>query len=278
MDINTISSSLHIHDDGIWYSTDNQAISYPCDGNESYFMVEDTSFWFRHRNECIVSVVKSFPPPDNAPIFDIGGGNGFVSLGLAQGGFNVVLVEPGRAGAANAKKRGIKDVICATTETANFQPHSLPAIGLFDVIEHIDDHISFLRSARELLNHGGYLYATVPAFSFLWSQEDVLAGHHRRYTLNSISDTLKTSGFEVLFSSYIFRFLPAPIFLLRSLPHLIGLSKKTQTLSNVNQDHTAPNGPLARIFNAMLKPEIEKLRSKKAMRFGGSCLIVAKCP
>jgi hypothetical protein len=38
--------------------------------------------------------------------------------------------------------------------------------------------------------------ATVPAFSFLWSEEDVLAGHFRLYTLSSISKVLKSSGFE----------------------------------------------------------------------------------
>ena len=84
LDIHSISTELIIGDDGIWYAPDNQNISYPSEGNENCLAVEDNSFWFRHRNNCIVSVVKSYPPEDNGTIFDIGGGNGFVSLGLTS--------------------------------------------------------------------------------------------------------------------------------------------------------------------------------------------------
>ncbi|MFC1630589.1 hypothetical protein ACFL2N_01475 [Pseudomonadota bacterium] len=94
LDIVTINTQLKLGDDGIWYSSDNQNISYPSDGNENCFTIEDNSFWFKHRNECIIAIFKSYPPNDNGMIFDIGGGNGFVSLGLTKGGFDVALVEP----------------------------------------------------------------------------------------------------------------------------------------------------------------------------------------
>jgi 2-polyprenyl-3-methyl-5-hydroxy-6-metoxy-1,4-benzoquinol methylase len=277
VDIKAISSGLQLGEDGVWYSSTSRSISYPSKGNEFCFAAEDYSFWFLHRNICIVSVVNSFPPPDNGTIFDIGGGNGFVSLGLSSAGFDVALVEPGPIGASNAKKRGIENVICATTEAAQFRQRSLSAVGLFDVIEHIDDDISFLQSIRVLIKHGGLLYATVPAFSFLWSEEDVLAGHFRRYTLSSISNVLKSSGFEMVFASYIFRFLPVPIFLLRTLPFKIGLSRRQLAPTTVLHDHTVKGALPARIMNAILKPEIENLKNKRTMSFGGSCLIVATC-
>jgi len=50
----------------------------------------------------------------------------------------------------------------------------------------------------------------------LWSNEDVHAGHYRRYT-KSMSNILKEAGFRIEFSSYIFSILPFPIFLLRSI-------------------------------------------------------------
>ncbi len=188
VDIQSISTGLKLGDDGIWYShQDNQNISYPSDGNENCLAVEDGSFWFRHRNNCIASIVKTYPPQDNGTIFDIGGGNGFVSLGLANAGFDVALLEPGSVGTRNAKKRGLKNVICATTDAAKLKQHSLPAVGLFDVIEHIEDDLAFLQSIRNLMKKGGRLYATVPAYSFLWSEEDIFAGHFRRYALEDIS-------------------------------------------------------------------------------------------
>jgi len=83
----------------------------------------------------------------------------------------VVLVEPGVAGYFQAQKRKIEHVICATINTAQFKSCSLPAIGLFDVNEHIEDDLDFLMSINGILEKGGYLYATtVPAYSFLWSR------------------------------------------------------------------------------------------------------------
>lgn len=278
LDIPSISTELKLGDDGIWYSRETQDIFYPLDGNESCFAIEDSSFWFHHRNNCILSIVKSYPPIDNETIFDLGGGNGFVSLDLAKAGFDVVLVEPGKVGATNAKKRGLKNVICATTESAKIKQNSFPAVGLFDVIEHIDEDVSFLQSIRRLMKTNGYLYATVPSFQFLWSEEDVFAGHFRRYNLENMHKMFNSSGFEVVFASYIFRFLPIPIFLLRTLPYKIGLSKKKRKPKNIARDHTMKGGLTSHVLNAILRSEVDNLNKRKSMRFGGSCLVVAKNP
>ena len=278
IDIQEISTGLKLGEDGIWYSTDTESISYPSEGNVSCFAVEESSFWFRHRNNCIASIVKSYPPENDGTIFDIGGGNGFVSLGLANSGFNVALVEPGTVGASNAKKRGIADVICAITITAKFKQHSLPAVGLFDIIEHIEDELAFLKSFRDLMKKNGRLYVTVPSYPFLWSAQDVFAGHFRRYTLDDISNVLHLAGFQVEFSSYIFRILPVPVFLLRTLPYKLGLSKTERNPSTISRDHAANDGVVVSILNSILQKEIDNLNNKKAMSFGGSCLIVAKSP
>lgn len=275
VDIQALSSALYLGDDGIWYSAENQAISYPADGNERCFAVEDTSFWFNHRNRCIQSIVHAFPPPNNGAIFDIGGGNGFVARGLAAAGFEVVLLEPGQAGATIAKNRGIDNVICATTETAHIKPHALAAVGLFDVIEHIEHDQAFLQSIHGLMQPGAMLYATVPAFPVLWSDEDVLAGHFKRYTVGTISDTLTAAGFEMVFASYIFRLLPLPVFLLRTLPFKLGLLKKKRTVAIDPRDHVVKNGVFSRLLNYILAAELGHLQAKHPMHFGGSCLVVA---
>ncbi len=278
VDMQSISTGLKLGDDGIWYSQDSQNVSYPSEGNENCFAVEDGSFWFRHRNNCIVSIVKTYPPEENGTIFDIGGGNGFVSLGLANAGFDVALLEPGSVGVLNAKKRGLKNVICATTDTAKLKQQSLPAVGLFDVIEHIEDDLAFLHSIRNLMKKSGRLYATVPSYSFLWSEEDVLAGHFRRYTLEDISNVVESAGFQVEFSSYIFRFLPIPIYLLRTLPYKMGLSKAERNAKSASRDHAEKSRTMSKILSSILHREIENLDNKRAMRFGGSCLVVANCP
>lgn len=278
IDIRSISNGLLLGNDGIWHSQNSSGVSYPLDGNEMCFAIEDGSFWFRHRNNCIIAAVRTYPPRNKGTIFDIGGGNGFVAAGLAIAGFDVALVEPGRIGAMNARRRGLRTVICATADTTTFNRGSLPAIGLFDVIEHIEDDYSFLRSMRELIEEEGYLYATAPSYPFLWSGEDVSAGHFRRYSLKGMSDILTASGFEVIFSSYIFRFLPVPIFLFRALPYKIGISKKDLSLTNISRDHAVNGGLCAHFLYSLLQSEISNIQDRRAMRFGSSCLIVAKRP
>jgi hypothetical protein len=52
---------------------------YPDEGNEACFQIEDQSFWFRHRNDCIRELAQNLPPKWKGPIFDGGGGNGFLT-------------------------------------------------------------------------------------------------------------------------------------------------------------------------------------------------------
>jgi len=278
IDIKSISSGLTLRNDGIWCCADKYGISYPSEGNEVCFAVEDLSFWFKHRNNCITCIVKAYPPKRDGSIFDIGGGNGFVSLGLAKEGFDVVLVEPGATGALNAKFRGLKKVIWATMDSARFKPQSLPAVGLFDVLEHIEDDIFFLKTIKRLLIKGGYLYLTVPSFGFLWSEEDDLAGHFRRYSLKNISGIIESVGFNIDFSSYIFCLLPVPVFILRTIPYRMGITKNKNKITHVSRDHAINKGILTKLLSIIFKKEIENLKNKRVMKFGGSCLVVARRP
>lgn len=273
-DVQLLSPELRLREDGIWYGPESQGVSYPLQGNVACFAVEDDSFWFKHRNDCILSIVERFPPDAHGAIVDIGGGNGFVSKLLEQAGFEVVLIEPGSAGVANAKNRGLRNVICATTDTAKISPGVLPAVGLFDVIEHIEDDVTFLRSIHTMMKPAGRLYATVPAYSCLWSAEDVIAGHSRRYCATTLRERLEVAGFEVEFCSYIFRPLLLPIFLLRALPYRLGLTGSGS--ANESRSHAAGGGVINRVLCALLRPELGHLRNGRSMRFGGSCLVVAK--
>ena len=121
VDVPAISDGLTQREDGIWYGAGTQQISYPSDANDLYADVEDRSFWFNHRNDCIIAAVERLPPPNGGPVLDVGGGNGFVAAALAASGFDTALLEPGVAGALNAKHRGLTSVICASLETGRFR-------------------------------------------------------------------------------------------------------------------------------------------------------------
>jgi hypothetical protein len=204
-------------------------ISYPKEGNDLCFKLEDNSFWFKHRNNCIIEVVKKYV--SDKVFFDIGGGNGFTAKYLEDNGIPTCLVEPGIQGCLNAKTRGLSNIVCSTLENASFKINSLPAIGLFDVIEHIENDVAFLNMINTYCQPGGFVFITVPAYQFLWSKEDKDAGHFRRYTLQSIKNKLKKSGFETIYSTYIFSFLILPILFFRTIPSMLGLAKTGQKKS-----------------------------------------------
>lgn len=278
IDLRSLSAHLDVGPDGIWYSSGTGPVSYPACGNEACYQVEDSSFWFKHRNSCIISVISLFPPVGCGPIFDIGGGNGFVSLALARAGYEVVMVEPGKEGACHARERGLENVVCASIETAGFHPLSLPAIGLFDVLEHIEDDLDFLRCCAQLLQESGRLYLTVPAYNFLWSHEDELAGHFRRYTLKNICSLVESCGFVTEFATYIFKFLPIPIALFRTLPHRLGLSRHLKRMPEIPRGHSIRGKWAENLVEWLLRKELRLLKQKRPILMGGSCLVVAKKP
>ncbi len=275
MEVAKLASRLRIDNQGIWTSSEVATLSYPKDGNEACFQVEDGSFWFRHRNNCIIASLKRFPP--GGAILDVGGGNGFVTRRILDEGFEAVLLEPGRPGAMHAKtRRGVPEVICSTVEDAGFPPESLSAIGCFDVIEHIADDRDFVKHAYSLTKTGGLLYATLPAHEWLWSLSDVTAQHHRRYDYETV---LKLLGeeYRVLFFSYVFEALTLPVLLLRALPYRLGLSRKNNLLSN-EVEHGTGGGMMVGVFETLLAKEAHRIARGLTMHTGTSCLFVAeKC-
>ena len=101
----------------------------------------------------------------------------------------------GRFGAAHgadvvdADRRARRRRPAAGTFPIHRVPADLPALrGRFhiitclDVLEHLDDDVEGLRAIAALLAPGGQLVVTAPAYDWLWSGEDVISAHRRRYT------------------------------------------------------------------------------------------------
>jgi SAM-dependent methyltransferase len=270
-DISSQAPGLEMRDPGIWFAQQKSEVSYPSHGNAACLAVEDRSFWFGHRNRCIVSVVRRFPP--EGLMLDIGGGNGFVSKSLIEAGFACALVEPGIDGALAAHGRGVDPVICACLEDVGFKPASFAAEGMFDVLEHIQEEVTFLRQAQVILKPRGRLFLTVPAYQFLFSEEDKAAGHFRRYTISSLARILEKSGFRVEFATYIFAPLPPLIFLLRTAPSRLGLRPSSDP-KRILAEH-APRGWAFDQMDRLLAAEFKRIETGRAVPFGGSCLCVA---
>ena len=248
-------------------------VDYPDQGHEWCLAVEDGSWWFQHRNRVLVDLFRRFPPMQ--PVYDVGGGNGVVAAALRDAGIRAIVVEPGAAGVANARKRGL-EAIQATLADAGVPRGTVGAIGVFDVVEHIEDDAAFLAHLYEMLAPGGRLYVTVPAYQSLWSEEDVLAQHHRRYTASGMRAALRRVGFVPEQVSYIFGFLPLPVFLFRTLPFRRGV-RRPPSAQAVKDDHES-RGLMRQVLNGALALERGVVRALGGLPFGGSVMAVAKKP
>lgn len=271
-DIHRISDNLNLSPEGIWVGPRSTYFRFLPDDPTDWVQVQEQSFWYGHRNNCLKEIFKNFPQEGIA--LEVGAGDGFVSLGLQQMGMEVVAVEPDIKRARNAKLRGVENVISAKLEDIKWKPGSVGGVGLFDVLEHIEDDVAFLRQVKGMLKLGGRLYVSVPAYRWLWSKEDNEAGHLRRYTLGTLRKKLEMAGFVVEYASYFFGVLAVPILLLRSFPSRLGIRKNRTHLSNC-REHQPKIPVVTNALNYFLSREVQAIRNKSIKLFGASCLVVA---
>ena len=273
MDISSWTDALVRDDAGIWRTAAVHAVSYPEEDNAVCFQIEDGSPWFRHRNDCLMSVVRRFPPA--GPIVEIGAGNGYVARRFIDEGFPSVVLEPGPTGAHNAKtKRQIDDVICATLEDANFKAGVLAAVGLFDVLEHIEDDVAVVRQLGRILQPGGLVYLTVPSPPWLFSIKDVDAQHYRRYSIAQLT-TLFGDAFHVEYATYFFSALTLPTLLLRAIPYRLGLAKPRSSESYA-AEHARAGQSSSGVMGWFLGRELRAVQAGRVRAHGTSCLLVAR--
>lgn len=272
-DLSTVGTELVLGPDGIWYAKNHTDLAFLSLDETDWASLEPRSFWYRHRNRIFAQVMRRYRP--TGTFYEIGAGNGSVVLNLQQLGIDVIAVEPTVRFAKAAKARGVQVVACTSIDEAGFRLGTLQSVGLFDVLEHIEDEAQFLGKIASLMPRNGRLYCSVPSYRWLWSSEDLAAGHRRRYTARTLTGVLGDAGFEVEYVTYYFALLPAAIFVLRTLPTALGLrSRRSGKLSD--REHDLGEGFLSRSVEFVLGLEAKILMSAGRLSFGASCLAVAK--
>lgn len=185
--------------------------NYPVEVFERLIRIEDRHFWFQSRNLCIMSLMRRYMKPDSSKGFlEIGCGTGMVLKHLSSLiGIKLSGAEIHLAGLRHARKR-LPDLEFLQLDALKMSFDSVyDAVGMFDVLEHIEDDLLAIRNVNKILIPGGLFFISVPQYSWMWSNADEEAFHKRRYSRKELKNKLHQTGFRVLYcGSFMFTLFP----------------------------------------------------------------------
>ena len=185
-------------------------------------------------------------------LWEIGAGNGLVAIPLQNSGITVIASDPIYSGMKQTAEYGILS-LHARFKDLKLPRESISAIGIFDVLEHIEEPKSFLNDLYKVMKIDGLLFVTVPAHSWLYSDFDKAVGHFRRYSRRQIDNEIVQSGFKRIDSKYFFFSLVIPALFLRRIPYLLGRRKAFESNKGIRSEIKIQTR-IASWFKFILKP------------------------
>lgn len=161
-------------------------------------------FWNRARHEIVRR--KLAGTASSGVVLDVGCGRGETVAFLRDAGYDCKGVEL----APVDLPAGLRPHVAPGTEAASLSVdlrRRVVTITLLDVLEHLDDPVATLRSARAAFPGLRDVVVTVPARAELWSNYDDFYGHRRRYDADSLRELLAALGPAQVEAGYFFHLL-----------------------------------------------------------------------
>jgi SAM-dependent methyltransferase len=162
--------------------------------------------------------------------------------------------------------------VCASALALPFADASFDVVGAFDVVEHCEPQERALGELARVLRPGGRLLVSVPAYQWAWTDHDVRAGHHRRYTRPRLVAAVEEAGLAVQRATYAF----TGVFPMFAAERLARRARRPRTGSaSQGLPHVPP--ALDRVLTGLSALESRALRHVD-LPFGSSVLLAARKP
>ncbi len=186
------------------------------------FRQESFYWWHVGKRELVKELLKKYADLGQKPqkILDVGCGTGMLLKDLSTEG-EVWGLDKDQLALNFCQKRGFKNLTKADlTKKLPYAERTFTVILALDVLEHLqNDHFALAEFSR-LLQPGGFLVLTVPAYPQLWSRWDKVCGHQRRYSAQDLGGVVSQAGFRLRKLSYFNSFALLPAVLVRFIKSL----------------------------------------------------------
>lgn len=216
--------------------------------------LERVHWWFEGRRRLFFDLLgRTLRGASGLRMLDVGCGAGGMLGELRRFGEPAGL-EISRELLKEARARGFPRLLVGSAERLPVAPGSLDLVTAFDCVEHLEDDVAAFRGFFAALKSGGRLFLSVPAWQFLYAENDRVAMHRRRYRRSTLSARLREVGFAIERASYVNAWLfPAivPAVLLLKLKQRF--FKRAGAPAETNLSYRAPkavNSLLAAIFSS----------------------------
>lgn len=175
---------------------------------ERYRDLFERHWWWRAREAVVLKELERSRPADGwRHALDVGCGDGLFLDTLGRYAGRVEGLEPDERIVSEGTRSSGRVTIAPFD--GEFRPRARYDLMLFlDVVEHIEDASGALAHAADLMESGGTLVVTVPAFLHLWTTHDDLNLHVTRYTRPRLR-ALIAEHFRVDRVRYFFRWVHA---------------------------------------------------------------------
>lgn len=254
-----------------------QNLDYPKDAFEILYKLEDTNFWFVYRNKIIQYLFEKHLGSASNVVLEIGCGTGYVLDGLHKKFPNYKLQgsEIHLEGIKYAQKRLPNIELVQLDATHMPFENEFNAIGAFDVLEHIEEDVSVIQEVHRSLKSGGLFMISVPQHQWMWSINDDIAYHKRRYSRKELQQKLTAEGFEIV-SIGSFVFMLFPLMYVSRLFKQKKVSKITDAIILKEMNELKLNPMVNAIFGWFMKVDFILIKMGISLPFGGSLFAVAK--
>ncbi len=243
----------------------NRRSQFPENAHPAFARLRSGHFWFETRRRVIQEVLRDLKSSEPGLTLEVGCGDGHL-LDILPGRLTVGMDIQLRD-LLESRRRGVcRFLIAASGDHLPFS-RVFSLVCAFDVIEHLQDDVGFLRECDSVLKRDGRLLLTVPADPALWSHLDVYAGHQRRYTAQSMQAAMESAGLTIECMFPMFR-------LLWPLSFINARLKRGHNVSDPAAEYSV--GPF---FNALLRCALRlewKILGKASFGRGTSWCVVAR--